>query len=641
MFAQFLSKLFAPSAARPPRRSGGCALRLELLEDRWNPNNRFIVPVGAPVDNVANFATLSAALTTAGLATGDAIQIEPGSVPGNVTNANFTAAFTTTTALTIKGSTSAPASLLPQFTISDATTIAATRTLNLTGVNVGLVADGSLAFSGNTTISTSLLVDASSSATTPFTFAGTMDNLINSTVVNSTPVGSTVLQITTNAAGTSHLISGNTFVSNAPTNAQLAWYTGSGVAVTDLLTNNTFTANPGGATSFSIVVQETGLSGLVIQNNRFSGPIGTGILQAAPATNLQLLNNTFDLNAATPIGISVVGGGVASSGTIANNVIKTNGAGTGVQINVGAGTVSLKVEGNDFHANKIGVKVVAGANSIGDIDFGAGTRASRGGNNFRSFTFATSTVGAVVTDSTTGSMFAQRNIFGVANPQTVIFRSGAGTVSTTNQLTGNAAFVQTLFTQFLRRTGDTNNANDAGAWVNFMTNGGTQAQVANGIIRSAESLGYVVDDLYRTILRRAADPIGRAYHVNLLASGWSIEAVQNGLYGGAEYAVYYPGDAAFVGSLFWTVLGRAPDQASINSWVALIPTYTRGGVANGFINSTESRTAQVRTAFFDVLKRTAATAPTAPQVTAWVNSGNDVLTLRVIFAGTAEFFVAG
>jgi hypothetical protein len=640
MFAQFLSKLFSSSAARPPRRPGWCTLRVEPLEDRLTPNNRFVVPVGVPVDNVTNFATLSSALTTAGLTTGNIIQIEPGAAPGNVVNANFTAAFATATVLTIRGDDAVSAPAVPLFTVSDATTIAANRTLNLNNANVGLIAAGAVIFNGNANISNSVLVDINSTAGVPFTFAGTVDNLTNSTVVNNVAVGNVLFDIATNAAGTSHLISGNTFVSNATTNVQLGWYNGSGVAVTDLLTNNTFSTSPGAATNFSVLIQES-ISGLVIQNNRISGPAGTGILQLSNPTNLQILNNNIDLNAATSTGIYMSNGAATTSGTVANNVIKTNGTGTGLQTDVGSGAMNLKVQGNDFHTNKVGVRVSAGASSVANVDLGGGTQGSLGGNNFRGYTAAaTATTGAITTTHTTGAMQAQNNIFSVANPQTVIFKAAAGTVNTTGQLTGNAAFVQSLYNQFLRRTGDVNNPNDAGAWVNFMTAGGTQAQVANGIIRSPEALGYVVDDLYRTILGREADPVGRAFHVNLMVNGWTIETVQIGLYGGAEYRVRFPGDAAFITSLYWSVLGRNP-LGGVAPWLDLIPSVGRGGVAAGFVLSTEYRTTQVTKVFFDVLKRTQATAPTAPQVAAWVDSGADLLSLRVAFASSPEFFVAG
>jgi hypothetical protein len=45
-------------------------LSLEALEDRLMLNNRFVVPVGVPVDNATTFATLEDALSTSGLVAG-------------------------------------------------------------------------------------------------------------------------------------------------------------------------------------------------------------------------------------------------------------------------------------------------------------------------------------------------------------------------------------------------------------------------------------------------------------------------------------------------------------------------------------------------------------------------------------------
>jgi len=157
----------ARSKARPRFRPA-----FEALEGRILLNNRFVAPAGAPVDNVTTFATLQAALTMGGLPTGDTIQIEPGSTPGNVVNADFTTFFTGVTGVTIQGDPAVEVSAIPQFTISDATTIAAPDTLNLSHVNVGLVAAGALTLSGNTTISGSTIVEVNSSASTLITFSG-------------------------------------------------------------------------------------------------------------------------------------------------------------------------------------------------------------------------------------------------------------------------------------------------------------------------------------------------------------------------------------------------------------------------------------------------------------------------------------
>jgi hypothetical protein len=186
--------------AKAPRR---LRPQVEVLEERTLLNNRFVVPLGVPVDNSTSFANLQAALTTAGLATGDTIEIEPGSAPGNVVNADFTTAFSGATRLTIQGNPAVGLAGIPQFTITDTVVIAAADTLNLNVASVGVIASGSLTFSGNTKISGSILADVSSSASTPFTLSGGTDILIDSTVVNDADVSNAVLQVQTPArAGT-------------------------------------------------------------------------------------------------------------------------------------------------------------------------------------------------------------------------------------------------------------------------------------------------------------------------------------------------------------------------------------------------------------------------------------------------------
>jgi hypothetical protein len=52
-------------------------------------NNRFVVPVNLPIDNVTTFGSLSAALTTPGLSAGDVIEIQADPTPGNVTSGDL------------------------------------------------------------------------------------------------------------------------------------------------------------------------------------------------------------------------------------------------------------------------------------------------------------------------------------------------------------------------------------------------------------------------------------------------------------------------------------------------------------------------------------------------------------------------
>src|SRR5207245_4232715 len=103
-------------------------------------------------------------------------------------------------------------------------------------------------------------------------------------------------------------------------------------------------------------------------------------------------------------------------------------------------------------------------------------------------------------------------------PQTVISATGGATVNAT-ALSANAAFVDVLYEDFLRRPGDTTNPNDAGAWVAQLQGGVAPASVANAIARSPEALGVTVDALFLKLLGRGSDAGGRAAFVRFLPNG--------------------------------------------------------------------------------------------------------------------------
>src|SRR6266849_5967137 len=171
-FQKWLSHFVAPRTRRPAR--PGRRLQVEALEERTLLNNRFVVPTGALVDNLTNFATLQAALTTPGLVAGDSVQIEAGSSPGNIANANLPQVKN----LTIKGDPAAGLLATPQFNITDPVTIAATQAgFSLQGVNVSLTGGGSLTFNANASVLGSSIIDAGSSAVAAVTLNGSADVL--------------------------------------------------------------------------------------------------------------------------------------------------------------------------------------------------------------------------------------------------------------------------------------------------------------------------------------------------------------------------------------------------------------------------------------------------------------------------------
>jgi hypothetical protein len=216
---------------------------------------------------------------------------------------------------------------------------------------------------------------------------------------------------------------------------------------------------------------------------------------------------------------------------------------------------------------------------------------------------------------------------------------------------GNAAYVQNLYLDFLHRPGDTSSAADAGAWVMALDAGSLSPQaVANAIARSPEALGVLVDGLYLQILERPSDPGGRAAFVAFLESGGTVEQAFDLMVTSPEYAALTGGTASgFVQALYTELLGRPASPGEIAGLVSVLPSLGRAGVASAILGSTEFRTDAVQAlygsptgAFMSgdgllpsLLLR--GQAPGAAEVSAWVGSGLDILSMAVAIASSSEF----
>ncbi len=219
-------------------------------------------------------------------------------------------------------------------------------------------------------------------------------------------------------------------------------------------------------------------------------------------------------------------------------------------------------------------------------------------------------------------------------------------------LTGNLAYVQSLYFEFLHRAGDPSNPADAGGWINALDASLVTPQaVASAIARSPEALGVLVDGLYQQILQRPCDPVGRASFIAFLESGGTVEQVITIMVISPEYAALTGGtDSGFVQGLYNVLLGRSGSLSEIAAWVGGLPALGRAGVARAILQSAEYRTDVVEALygsgsgpfapgagpFPDLLLRGA--APGAAEVSGWVGSGLDILTLEVDFAASSEFF---
>jgi hypothetical protein len=642
MFFSFLITRRKSAATRRTAR-----LRLELLEERTLLNSRFVVPM-ASADNVTNFASLQAALATPGLNTGDIIQIEPGSAPGNIRNADLPAV----AGLTVRGDPAALLSAIPQFTVSDAVTVgAAQEGFTFRRVNIGLIEtftaplapafDGELIFTADGTIAGSTIVNISA-GNYPYRvanlveFDGAADVLTGTTLANQSPLAVSDLLDVRAPDGSSTLVSNNVFdVSNiifdgvayGPLNSPQK------PQVTDQLIGNTF-INQGKAVLNGIAVGGTSLVGLTIQDNTISlapalifnrrntvppsppSSEATGIT-LSNCQNTQVIGNVINLSATIATGIAISTGDLGPSSTIiAGNQINAGSTGTGISFTdsslASAPILDAVVQGNDFHNDQIGVQLITGSiddrghridNGVVTVDLGGGSLGSLGGNDFRGFTApATASSGAIVLTTFSSAqkvVTAQKESFAAGvDPQSVVWdgtkSAGLPIIDESNNLTGNAAFVAALYADLLKRAGDTSSATDAGGLIAALNTGAlTQAAAASALVHSAEALGVQVDGLYLKLLGRPSDPTGRAGFVSFLQHGGTVEQAIVLMVASPEYAALNGSDAGFVQSLYTNLLGRAGSDAEVAGVQAVLPFVGRANSAAAFLRTTEFRTDMV------------------------------------------------
>jgi hypothetical protein len=228
----------------------------------------------------------------------------------------------------------------------------------------------------------------------------------------------------------------------------------------------------------------------------------------------------------------------------------------------------------------------------------------------------------------------------------------------------NEVFVLDLYNGFLHRSGDVNNPNDAGGWIAQLNAGRlSAAQVASGIVHSAEALGRVVDGLYTELLNRSADAAGRAGFLSFLERGGTVEEVITAIASSKEFAgLTKDSDTGFVQSVYRDLLGRPAGDAEVRGGLTELAAHGRSGLVHDVLNSVEYRTDEVNQmygvyfkSYYEVsrpqpspvinlypelLRRDGRLDPTpsAAEVSAAVNSGQGILALETSFAASPEYF---
>jgi len=180
-------------------------------------------------------------------------------------------------------------------------------------------------------------------------------------------------------------------------------------------------------------------------------------------------------------------------------------------------------------------------------------------------------------------------------------------------------------------------------WLPAMQQPGGPVQVARSIVGSHEARTRLVKSWYTTYLGRQASGAEEQGWVKALLSGYPEELALAGILGSDEYfhrAGSLQGteatDATFVRQLFQTFLGRSPGDGEIAGFINhFVASYGRGISALVVLRSSEYRGAQITSYYIDILGRSS--GPGHAEVNIWVNSGLDLLSIRLGFYGSGEF----
>lgn len=179
-----------------------------------------------------------------------------------------------------------------------------------------------------------------------------------------------------------------------------------------------------------------------------------------------------------------------------------------------------------------------------------------------------------------------------------LVNSGASQTDIANQFLNSAEFagaineeaINNLYSALLGRTGDQDGVD---AWEAVLANGGTLTDVAAGIALSGEAIardqsnGDFVASLYESVLGREADEEGLTAWVSQLFSGTSRAEVAQGIIESAEAGQKANSD--FIDALYETALGREADDAGKAGWTAVLENGgTQADVAIGIVGSQEA-----------------------------------------------------
>jgi len=258
-----------------------------------------------------------------------------------------------------------------------------------------------------------------------------------------------------------------------------------------------------------------------------------------------------------------------------------------------------------------------------------------GGNDFLLVNASTAAAGLTNLTVNGGSGFDVVAVRNLASSVTASYPQVERVLTSLDQI-----FIEELYQLRLNRFADDGGM---GNWQGILFGRGRRA-VLEGILRSDEALGFVVNDLYVKLLGRQADQGGLNGFVASLRNGGTLEQVITSIATSPEFqtrAAQLGGTGMqqepLIRTLYLTLLDRDATDQEVANAVSAAKVSGVAAVVDGIVRSEEFRRLEVTALYQALLDR----LPDVPGLNGWVHSTLNLLTIRAGLMDSDEFFERG
>ena len=317
-----------------------------------------------------------------------------------------------------------------------------------------------------------------------------------------------------------------------------------------------------------------------------SGDTITGIT-AGTCTIAASQTGDANYNAATQVTQSITVGCMPYSLSPSSQSAGAGGLAGNISVTASTGCAWTAVSNASWITITSGASGSGSGSVVYSVTANTGTGSRTGTLIIGDQTFTVSQAGTTGTTCTPG---ADTDSDGISD--CVELTEGTNPAAKDNDIFVNARlFVMQQYRDFLSREGD---SGEITAWTDAISGGTyTQAQVIDGFFNSPEFQGVAspVVRLYFAYFLRIPDYAGLQAWLSQYRAGVSLDSISNSFANSPEFLARYGAldNGGFVTLIYNNVLGRTPDTAGYNAWLAQLNSgaMTRGQVMLGFSESAE------------------------------------------------------